>query len=576
MADKNIPRKMDIIQQILMESKSYSSVEMMESLVESEGKELASLATLPIQPLYMALKKMSPEQLAPHLSKFSKEQRTRFLDLDLWIKDDLDVESFNFWVKTYTQSNDLELIQEFSQSSEFNLYLKGVFNIWTFDIEDPQYPDHDNYFLTDDNLLLFEFNEGYEYIDEVRQIIRGLYGSLGVENAYTFLFKMVSDSFSIMQEEEYQSKNYRLAEIGFVDYFTALKMDSNFASKEVMDHYITNYDKETPVIEGITVGQTLHNASLTAFKGSESFREELEKVVDPKRREFLHFNFTRLVNGTLTLENAFKSGTLAMTRVGEKTCSLLELGYAYIRSLVRIQESLFEKFDFNDLYRVGNSLISFKQKELTKALRENGFEESNSFLGKNWSEFLDYSFEKPVKYVAPESELTKPQAINTLEVLYKWEDRLQQLISVLPFAHKLSLSFDELKKESKIQDSFYLNYSVDEIDFIAIIISSFANFALNNYERSKQNNKIGLTIDEFKKFVSGVLNQEGKVDPESEYGKMIEVFVSNYGLEDVYKIRESMLEMLLDQLEGYDYMNLKEDDFQHVGGPIILNTHLKD
>jgi hypothetical protein len=566
-ADANAPKKkMDVIQQILLESKAYSNVEMMESLVDSEK----SLALLPIQPLYMAIKNLTAEQLAPHLIKFSPEQRTRFLDLDLWFKDTLDVDSFSFWVNTYLKTKSLPLLKEFTQSSEFCIYLKGVFNIWTFDVEDPQYPDHDNYFLTDDNLLLFEFHEGYENADEVRALIRALYGELGVENAYTYLFKITTDSFLIMQEEEYQAKNYRLAEVGFVDYFDALKMDSYFPSLEVMDHYIKNYETRTPNIEGLTIGQSLHNASLTAFKAEESFRAELENITDGKRKDFLHFNFIQLVNGTLVLNNALKSGTLAMTRVGKNTCSLVELGYSYIKELVRIKESLFEKFDFVDFYRVGNTLIGLTQKRLKKGLRENSFDESAEFLGKNWSEFLDYSFDQPVKYVAPEGEFEKPVIVKSLKLLEHWTNRSKTVMGILPFASTFAKTFSDLSKESKLMDHFYLNYSVDEIDFVAIILSSFANYSMGNYENI-ENTKMGLTINEFKKFVSLVMCNEGKVDRSQKLVELLSKFTEQFGLKGVFQINEMIIEMLVEQLEGYDYNELDEADFKHVGGPIILN-----
>jgi hypothetical protein len=558
--------KNDLIQKILLESKSYSTVEMMESLVDSEQ----NLSLLPIQPLYMAIKNLSPEQLAPHLNKFSSEQRTRFLDLDLWFKDSLDVDSFDFWVKTYVQSKNLPLLKEFTQSSEFCIYLKGVFNIWTFDAEDPQYPDHDNYFLTDDGLLLFEFHEDYESADDMRTLIRTLYGEIGVEHAYTYLFKIISDSFLTMQEEEYQSKNYRLAEVGFVDYFDALKMDAYFASLDVMNNYIKNYHNRTPTIEGLTIGQTLHNASLTAFQGHESFRIELEKVSDQKRKDFLHFNFIQIVNGTLTLNNALKSGTLAMTRVGTKTCSLIELGYSHVKSIIKIQESLFEKFDFIDFYRIGNTLIGTNQKRIKKALRENNFEKETEFLGKHWDEFLDYSFEHPVKYVAPEGEYEKPYTIKSLEVYNLWLKRSTAIIGILPFANTLHKTFVTLTGESKLMDHYYLNYSVDEIDFVAIMLSSFANFSLGNYN-TNENVKMGLSISEFKKFTSLIINKSGKIDDSSELSKLLPDFLKQYGLQDIIYINRTIKEMLVEQLEGYDYNDLAEADFKHVGGPIILN-----
>ena len=565
-----MPKKIDVIQQILLESNSYNTVEMMESLVNSPDQKDSVLAKLPLQPLYMAIKNLTPEQLAPQLKKFSKDQRIRFLDLDLWFKDTLDVESFNFWLKTYHLTEDQELVSEFTNSSEFTLFLKGVFNIWTFDIEDPRYPDHDNYFLTEDNLLLFEFHDNFEYVDEARGLIRALYSELGVEKAYAQLFKLTCDSFLIMQEEEYQAKNYRLAEVGFVDYFEALKMDAYFASKELLDQFILNYNLLTPNIEGMTLGQSLHNSTLTAFKGDHSFRQELEKISDIKRKEFLQINFIRLVNGTLAIENALKNGTLAMTRVGEKSCALVELGFCYTKDKLKPDFSIFEKFDFIDLYRIGNSLIGFTQKDLKKALHTSLFEDKDEFLGKNISEFLEASFDSPVKYVPFEGEFEKPRLVNDLETLSLWQERAKSIIEILPFAQNLFQTFKELTNSSKIQDHFYLNYNIDQIDFVAIMISSFANFALGNY-RDGANSKMGLNLAEYKEFVSKLLNKSGKVDMDQPFGKKIKEFISKYGLQDVFLIETTIFEMLVEQIEGYDYQSLSDDDYKHVGGPIILN-----
>ena len=77
-------------------------------------------------------------------------------------------------------------------------------------MEDPQYPEHDNYFLSDDNLLLFEYDEECSYVDEVKSLLTELYGYLGVEKAYALIFKYLSDSFYSLAEGEYQDQRTRL------------------------------------------------------------------------------------------------------------------------------------------------------------------------------------------------------------------------------------------------------------------------------------------------------------------------------------------------------------------------------
>ena len=42
--------------------------------------------------------------------------------------------------------------------------------------------------MTEDNLLLVEYDDECDIVDEVKQLIKDLYTDLGVEKAYQYLF----------------------------------------------------------------------------------------------------------------------------------------------------------------------------------------------------------------------------------------------------------------------------------------------------------------------------------------------------------------------------------------------------
>ncbi|MBG59069.1 MAG: hypothetical protein CMJ16_01285, partial [Peredibacter sp.] len=209
--------KKNLLAKIIYEARSYKSFEDIEKLVET-GLDLSNV---PLQPLYVSLLSTSSEQVASILPKLSTKQRQALLDLDLWKRDAVDVFSFEYWLEVYSKTKEDELIKEFVNNEDFLLYLKSRVNIHTFDVEDPQYPDHDNYFLTDDMLLLIEYSQDYAYANELKYFVRHLYDSMGVENAYSMLFKLINESFSYLQETEYTNKKERLREFGFVDYYDA-------------------------------------------------------------------------------------------------------------------------------------------------------------------------------------------------------------------------------------------------------------------------------------------------------------------------------------------------------------------
>jgi hypothetical protein len=564
----------NIIETILSEAFAYSSLEVLESYLV-DGKDLSAL---PMQPLFLALKSLPPQKTSLSLTKLSKEQKQSFLSIDLWSKDTVDVESFRYWVTAYANCEDEQTRLEFARTSDFLLYLKSKFNVWTFDVEDPTYPDHDHYFLTDDSLLLFEYDENYEQIEEIQELIRLLYSYEGVENAYAMLFKMTSDSFLSFEEEEYQEKKSRLRDVGFVDYYDALELVNCFPSLSHVDHFIRTKEGVSGHIDKQAQNQSLHQNSLVAYKDHmDVFSVELQKVQSELRKQFLQFNFLRLVNGTMTVDDALKRGTIAMTKVGAKTRNHMFLGFDYIQSFITKGEltiaegqSLFDLFEFSDLYKIGNSLISLKQKELKKALRINELEgEAERFIGQYFSEFLETTFESPIRY---QSRLTQEkEEILKVDVFKSWVDELETLVQLAPYIKKFLDVYNELKATDKIQDDYYINYSVSEIDFETLLLGSFAHSLLGTFSDSNSH-KLGLTIDEYKKFASFIVNNEGEIKSDDEFMTKVDLFLNSFGLDKVDNIKLFFIGIISDQMSGYQFQNLEKDEFKHVGGPVILFT----
>lgn len=569
-ANKNDPLTL-----LIKESDAYNHLDQIEKYVEGSS----DLSVLPVQPVYLALRKLPIDKVAEYLPKFSKEQREVFMDIDLWQKDEIDVEHFTFWLQAYSLTASDDVKTDFVTSEQFLLFLKSRFNVWTFDVEDPNYPDHDNYFLTDDNQLLLEFDENFQFVDEARELIRHLYYELGVENAYAFLFKMVSDSFLIIQEEEYQARKERMRDYGFVDYMEALEAENPFINIDFLNLFIKKKTPATGAIDEISKNQNLHNSSLVAFKDHfKKVIDELLKISDQKRADFLQFNFVRLINARLESQGSLKKGSIAMTRTGAQTKNLVLLGFNYILAsddLPKVpEEGIFTLFSFSDMYKIGNSLIKFNLKDLKKALATNEFEgDREKFLGDYWNDFLDNSFDTPTKFHSSKDDSAK--TIIEVQEYQLWTYKTKTLIQLLPFAKKFHDTLESLKKDNRLMDSFYINYTVDDIDFEALLLSNFANFYLSSFnevDSEVPHGKLGLTVDEYKTFSQGIISpSEQKFILTPELFKKIQKFSENYGLNQVYDFNNYLQDLLKSQLEGYELEHMQEEDFKHVGGPIILS-----
>lgn len=567
--------KKDLLSQLLYEAQAYKKFEDIEKLVES-GMDLSMI---PIQPLYVSLQQTSSDQIAQILPKLSSEQRQALRDIDMWQKDEIDPNSAYHWIEVYSKVSDENVILEFIKSEDFLLSIKNQFIVQTFDVEDPMYPDGDNYFLTEDNQLLIEYPEDFTMVQELKEMIRRLYADIGVENAYAFLFKMVVDSYQIMEETAYEEKKERLRDFGFVDYFDALQYNAPFMKENQVDDFIKNKKGMTADLDAVSANQTLHASSLVPYQsGMDGLKSGLENVSDEKRQQFLHFNFVRLVNAKMTLEDALKHGSLAMSKVGNQTRQCLELGYEYVQAKLDSskKDKVFELFDFVDLYKVGHSLIELNKKKIKKAVADTPFEKDDFtyFLGMYWNSFLENSYEEVAKYKFDGS--SKPLEIRDMQSYNLWLEASDTFIKALPFIHTFFKSLEHLKSEGLLNDQFYLNYEVDNIDFEAIMISSFINFVGGHYNESSAG-KMGVTISEIKNFYHLFFtkkNEEylikGEEDPILREKTLL--FIKKFGLEMIPRFDKYLYQIMLEQLNSYEIDNMEEEEFKHIGGPILLNN----
>ena len=563
--------KRDLLSQLLSESQSYKRFEDIEKLVE-KGDDLS---VIPLQPLFVSLKNSTSDQIAQILPKLSPEQRQGLRDVDIWKKDELDPAEAMHWLDVYLRVEDDTVALEYVKSEDFLLTLKNQFTISTFDVEDPMYPEHDNYFLTEDNLLLIEYPEEFTQVSELKALIRQLYREEGVENAYAFLFKMVADSYSVMEEENYSQKLERLRDYGFVDYYEALASNAHFGTLSEIERFVDQKKALTPVIDQNSQNQNLHASTLMVYQsGMDDIRKSLESVADEKRFHFLQFNFVRLVNSRLTLEDALKSGSLAMSKVGEATKACLELGFDFVIRRRGPENSPFLDFDFSELYKIGRSLLEIEKKSLKKAISASDFENeaSQAFLGSYLNALIENTFDEITKYKFDGSSAAR--VVSDMKTFESWRASLQTLKDSIPFIQGFYRSLENLKREELLQDEFYLNYTVSDIDFEAIMISSLINF-LGGSLSPEARGKMGVTVSELKSFYQKYFTKNGAeylLNAEGEELKTgLKNFTEQFGMTSIPDFPRYLSQILVEQMNGYEIDDMDAEDYQHVGGPILLS-----
>jgi hypothetical protein len=100
-------------------------------------------------------------------------------------------------------------------------------------------------------------------------------------------------------------------------------------------------------------------------------------------------------------------------------------------------------------------------------------------------------------------------------------------------------------------------------------MTSFANYVLLNY-KDTDSLKIGLVLSEYISFAKKMINEDGKFVINANLYTTMQNFFKHFGLDQVYDINQYLQDLIKNALEGYDFLNLKDEDYRHVGGPIIL------
>jgi hypothetical protein len=107
------------------------------------------------------------------------------------------------------------------------------------------------------------------------------------------------------------------------------------------------------------------------------------------------------------------------------------------------------------------------------------------------------------------------------------------------------------------------------------MISSFINFSSGYYEREMAG-KMGVTISELKSFYKSFFTKKGdeyliKGEEDPILRLKTHEFIKKFGLELIPSFDKYLYQIMLEQLNGYEIDGMSDEEFKHVGGPILLS-----
>lgn len=512
------------------------------------------LSNVSIWSLYFCIKESTSSDLELVLPKMSARQRVLLRDIGTWRADELNLKAFDQWCLTFLKLEDKEIIKEFVSSSDFLLYLKGRCQVYYFDEEDVNYPNHDFFFKTDDDQFIFEFQDGFELVDEMKTLVKHFYAAFGVDHAREILIRLIPESFLSLQENHYNEKKERLRDIGYVDYYEAIILQAYHNSSSLKDFIkkktASAYQLSADLYNDFNNETSSHHHQVMAsFLGKTDYiNNELNILDDIQREIFLNFNLSRLINSLLTLSKNQESDSQdPYSKVGSEAVGMVNIALSYLRSLFIKDSSIscFSFFDFIDLYRIGASLLHLEKMKIARFTKELDFE--LSFLGDHFNGIIDEINDPDFS-----ETFTQKKRISDYQELEKIIKEVNLLVS-LKGVFKSYFSF---KMKLKLEDGF--NYTHDDLDFETLFLTHFSLITM----KKESSDLMNIEFNDFIVFFEMWTNDEDLEDK-------VQSFISLNKLDTYNNLDRYLISILSENLSTLVDQDLSELKPEYISGFLI-------
>lgn len=533
----------------------------------------------PIWKIQQSFYNDGPVALMEDFESFSTKQRELVISLSSWDRDSFNSEAFGLWIDAVEGQESPNMRTDLVNHPGFLLYLKAYFQITLQDQEEPELPDHDHFFVSDDQLFLFEYKSDFKRSDEVQSLVRHAYMVNGVETTINVLTGLLGENYSIFEETCYSQKKEQLLALGIPDYFGSIELFSmqkladidRFIALRVKQKRDLNSNKKTArQLETSSSKKTIFSEDYPLIEsknqGEWSMKlSELDSEGDINRHLF---KAVQTLFATYEVKGIWKQNLLSYSEQNKRFSILIDLAIQYVENKIGSQFTVLNLFDAFDLYKIGEGLSKNLNIKASRIFRE----QEGNFIGDVFIGMVDQ-----IKSLTIVEFGTNKHDPTQLEGYLKINHLLDELFELRPFILGMKNEVTRMTQENLLQDSFYLNYEVVDIDFESLITTMLFNFINKSYQdQDETSRKMALTLTELKMVWSKILYlNKGKARLDySIVNEDIVDFMQYFKIPGNKSTVEYIAGVIAYHYEDLDLEELVEDDFKHVGGAILLSTKM--
>jgi len=347
---------------------------------------------------FWLIKKVGDDDCLPLLELASIDQWEYLLDLEIWRKDRLDMESTSIWMERIQQADCRRLVRWLFSEGEylgFYHFFRSV-EVVVVNSEDEGYDIPEGFFSIDGIFHIRAIDSKYQ--DTIESIIRVM-ANEDFNRYQAFLHGLAGVLPAEVEEEMYRLKNVRLAEHGFLPYEESLKIYAPLNPEDLIR-------EKRPSLPGIFLddgGTAMVPVSHLHHADSKNMlTETISRSTDPLLLDRLRLEFASLCNQILSADSIMVHEVDVLIKTCRKAAGFLNLALEKLCGKdISSAEEVLKDHPLESLFRVGFGLALKLKWEAERWLKGSWFLSQGldpAFWGEHWGGILSGLKEKRPRF----------------------------------------------------------------------------------------------------------------------------------------------------------------------------------
>jgi len=406
-------------------------------LVLESPTPVTLVQSLAEEDLFWLVQEIGPEDAVSILALASNDQWQYLLDLELWTKDHLEVDSVNRWLSILlTADPERFLIWGLSEHIELiELHLFRHIDVRIIEEDESPSDFEEGYFTLDDVFYVRIRHEKYEQairdflntlkqhdIDGYRQVLLELAGILPAE----------------VEENMYRQRNVRLAEKGFLPFEEAIGIYQYLNPESLLEKAPESHE----VMQQQSVDDPVPVSTSLLIRDHDLFHTSLQQIDDFSFMEKLQREFASMCNQIISADSLVVRDKEHLADVVRKACGYLSISIDKVTG-GNLQQAvrLLQRFPLAQVFQGGYGTALELRWKADKWLKESWFGKQSldvGFWGDDWGGMLQGVLKKRPLFYTGLSEDEPYREFKTLDDVTYCHQTLDKVIAL---DHLLSFSF---------------------------------------------------------------------------------------------------------------------------------------